>query len=292
MPKIIDLEQGTPEWKEWRRWKIGASMAPVIMGVSPFQTKMQLWESIVFGEDKEANFAMKRGTRMEEKARQWINNRKMIGSPYQPKCLQHDAIPWMIASMDGMALTWLSGVEIKEICEIKCPGAEAHLMALSGKVPDYYMPQLQHQMVVADLEEILYVSFDGEEGIEIVVPRDDEYITKQLMPQEAAFYQSLLDFAPPEMSDKDVEQIDDPEAIAVAFEYKRCLDKLAFLEKDAKNLKEKLISYAKHSRVSIGDLKLTKVIRKGSIQYDKIQELSRVDLEKYRKEPVVSWRIT
>jgi len=34
--KVVDLEQGTPQWLAWRRAGIGASEAPVIMGLSPW----------------------------------------------------------------------------------------------------------------------------------------------------------------------------------------------------------------------------------------------------------------
>ena len=30
--RFIDIEQGSPEWHELRKTKIGASMAPIIMG--------------------------------------------------------------------------------------------------------------------------------------------------------------------------------------------------------------------------------------------------------------------
>ncbi len=42
--KIIDLEQGTPEWLEWRKNGIGSSDIATIMGANPYQTPYQLWE--------------------------------------------------------------------------------------------------------------------------------------------------------------------------------------------------------------------------------------------------------
>ncbi len=37
------LIQNTPEWHAFRRKRIGASDAPVIMGISPWKTPYQLW---------------------------------------------------------------------------------------------------------------------------------------------------------------------------------------------------------------------------------------------------------
>ena len=45
---IVDLQQNTPEWLEFRRLRIGASDAPVIMEVSPYTTPYTLWERLSF----------------------------------------------------------------------------------------------------------------------------------------------------------------------------------------------------------------------------------------------------
>ena len=39
----IELTQNTPEWLEFRRKKIGASDAPIILEVSTWKTPYQLW---------------------------------------------------------------------------------------------------------------------------------------------------------------------------------------------------------------------------------------------------------
>jgi predicted phage-related endonuclease len=37
------MQQQTPEWLEFRKNKIGASDAPIIMETSPWKTPYQLW---------------------------------------------------------------------------------------------------------------------------------------------------------------------------------------------------------------------------------------------------------
>ncbi len=44
--RFVDLIQGTPEWHEFRRFKIGSSMAASIRGVG-FKTPLQLFEDII-----------------------------------------------------------------------------------------------------------------------------------------------------------------------------------------------------------------------------------------------------
>ena len=64
--------QGTPQWKEFRKWKIGSSSAASIRGVG-FKTPLQLFESIMEETETPINDAMRRGTNMEPIARAWLN---------------------------------------------------------------------------------------------------------------------------------------------------------------------------------------------------------------------------
>ena len=47
MPNVIDLVQGSPEWHSYRKNKLGASYAGIILGISPYMTPFQLWEQIL-----------------------------------------------------------------------------------------------------------------------------------------------------------------------------------------------------------------------------------------------------
>ena len=44
---IVDLVQRSDAWFEWRKTGITASMIPVIMGLSPYQTPYRLWAELV-----------------------------------------------------------------------------------------------------------------------------------------------------------------------------------------------------------------------------------------------------
>jgi putative phage-type endonuclease len=50
---VRGLRQGTDEWREWRRSKIGASDAPIIYGVSPFRSRIDLWAEKTGGQTEE-----------------------------------------------------------------------------------------------------------------------------------------------------------------------------------------------------------------------------------------------
>ena len=63
------------------------------------------------------------------------------------------------------------------------------------------------------------------------------------------------------------------------------------LEAEESRLRELLIQLAGSQNATGGGIKLTRSLRKGNIQYAQIPELRNVDLEKYRKEPMETWRL-
>jgi len=280
---IHDMEQRSQEWFDFREGKVGSSDAAAIMGVSPFKKKSEVWEQFAFSKNSNrSNKAMQRGISLEGEALKWANS-NIEGSHYTPKVLQKISAPKIIASLDGYQTEHSS---LPKILEIKCPGVQSHLEALGGNIPSYYFPQLQHQMMVAEEEVALYVSFDGKEGVCIKCYRDEEYI-KRLIDEEMAFLDSVERLEPP----KDVWQtIDDPRAKERAI---RFLELQKSIKAQTKELEE-IKGFFKKSLESpfslIGDLKVSKTERKGSIDYESIPELIGVNLEKYRKNPVEVWR--
>jgi putative phage-type endonuclease len=277
------LIQGTEAWKEWRKEKIGASDAPCIMGVG-FHTPYQLWEFKTGISEPVVNQAMSRGTIMEEEARQAFI--RETGIEVEPLVVVDPEYPLMIASLDGMSY------EGDLIVEIKCPGIEDHVKALSGEIPEKYYPQLQHQMEVTGLDEIRYYSWTSKSSKIILVKRDQNYIENKLMPKLIEFYDCMRFFTPPKQSDKDFIERSDTEWAKLSLAYQDIKARLEYYEKQEEILKEQLVLMA-NEKNSIGSgIKLSKVIRKGNVDYSKIPELQDVDLEVYRKEPIQSWRVT
>lgn len=284
--KIIDVEQNTPQWLDYRKGKIGASMAAAIMCVSPWKTPLQLFEEIVFEKSSPPNAAMIRGSDLEQCARDWFN-KTIGGDPFEPLVIESREYPWHLSSLD--CARFVEG-QI-EIAELKLAGGEDHLTAIEGRVPEKYYPQVQHQMFDAGVDFCYYVSFDGKNGVALRVERDEKYI-KKLISTEMAFFRSTIDFKPPEPTDRDRIAIDDPEEVVKAERYCEISRLIDELEIERADLKNALIENLKSPRVKIGHLEATKVVRKGTIAYDEIEVLQGIDLERYRKKPVVTWRLT
>jgi len=277
------LVQGSSEWLEWRKTKVGASDAPIIMDVSPWKTALQLWEEKVgIKSAPEESRAMLRGTDMEPEARKAFED--SVGIDMFPQVLTHPDYDWMIASLDGLSLDGTTAVEIK------CPGKKAHDIAKSGKVPDYYYPQLQHQLAVLGLPFIYYWSYDGSEGALVKVERDGQYIST-LIEHESSFVMCLKTETPPDPSFRDY--VEKPEwenglgddIIEAKAQLEAANDRL-------EQLKFRAIAEANGQSCRGGGISIRKSYAKSSINYSKIPELKDVDLEAYRGKPRERWTLS
>lgn len=275
--------QNTPEWNNLRKNKIGSSDAPIIMQSSPWKTPFQLWQEKLGLISNEVTSSMRRGMELEEKARETLSRK--LNLILIPKVIFHAQIQWMMASLDAC------DSEDKVIAEIKCPGKEDHSKTFEGLVPDKYYPQLQHQMEVAEVDKCYYFSFDGQEGNLVTVYRNDSYI-KKLLIKEKEFWQHLQEMIPPEFTDKDYELCQDPEWINLGEELKQIKNQMDDLKKLEEEKKRKLIEISNGKNMRGGGVKLTKILSKGRIDYDNIEMLKSIDLNKYRKPSVLSYRLS
>ena len=284
--KIITLIQGSPEWHVWRRTKITASMAGIIMGLSPFETPLALYNKILSGEEIPDNHHMRRGRETEPEARLWATER--TGNLYEPVCAESIETPWMGCSLDG----WCEFAETKAV-EIKCPDKSVEQFALLDEIPATHLAQMQHQMYVMGLDKMYYITYSkySQDGVIITVNRDDLFIQKMIDALNA-FRLRLINFDPPEPTDKDYIQIVDPEAIELAKNYDSICLTLKNLEYQKEEARKALIAKTGDKNCNIGNLRMTKTFSKGRVDYDKIEILKDMDLSPYRKPPIVSWRIS
>jgi putative phage-type endonuclease len=277
---IEDLEQGSLEWLKLRKTKITATDAAVIMGASHWKTSLQLYhEKLSEDNNTFRNEAMQRGIDLEPIARDLFEIK--TGHKMIPKVVVND---WTMASLDGIN-AW------DEILEIKCPGPKDHSIAVSGKIPDHYYPQLQHQMYVCNSEKAFYFSFDGADGVIVEVKRDDEYIEKMIA-EEFKFYMCLQQKTPPEPSENDYIERNDSLWEQCASKWKTLTETIKELEKEEEDLRKQLIFLSGESNTKGAGISLCQIVRKGNVDYAKIPELKNIDLDKYRKSSINSWRIT
>lgn len=277
------LVQGSQEWLEMRKNYIGASDAPVIMGVSPYKTEHKLWEEkLGISNETVDTFATRYGHAMEDPARKAYEEFTKV--LVVPEVVFHKEKKFMMASLDGLSLDGSIAVEIKNPCSAD------HEIAKNGEIPKKYFPQLQHQIAVLGVDMIHYFSYRSGDFALVEVKKCDRYID-QLYEAEEKFWDKVVSFEEPNLSDKDYFKIDDPEWNTISSEWKSINAQIKALEAKEKEYRKSMIDFANDRNVIGNGLTLTKITRKGNIDYGKISELKGIDLEKYRKSPTSSWRI-
>lgn len=286
--QLVKLIQGTASWLDWRRDHVTASMAPVILGVSPYQTPLELYNNIVNSVEQNQNPAMKMGSEREEEARLWIS--EQLGIDFYPCVLESEEFPWMGASMDGMSIDGQNAIEIKWNNE------KAHKLAKNTHVPDHHYPQLQHQMAVTGLDYVTYVSCWKDEKISFPCYRNQDYID-DMVDKELSFLNCIIKKTPPDLTEKDIcRDVPMIEKGAHDFdcmckEYIRVNEEIKALTEIKTNIQDYLKT--KHGAGCTVSYSLKKSVVRGSPDYKKYFEEHEDLLQFLTSKPdTESWRIT
>lgn len=160
--KIVDCEQGSPEWFAARLGKASASrMADITArtktgwGASRANYAAELVAERLTGAtaEKYSNDAMRWGTECEPQARAMYEF--MTGQDVkQVGVVLHPTIDMACASPDGL-------VGDKGLIEIKCPNTATHINTLKGvEIDGKYIKQMMWQMICTGREWCDFVSFD------------------------------------------------------------------------------------------------------------------------------------
>jgi putative phage-type endonuclease len=181
---VVELQQGSIQWHEWRHKGIGSSDASIIMGESKFKRPWELLqEKCGPYRDCPPNQAMARGIEDEPDARRQYAIR--TGRTVGPACLQSTRYEWLRASLDGFASTH------DAVVEIKC--GEKNYLGVSryGRIPPWHHCQLQHILAVTAFDCIDFFSYSRNcDRILLTEERDDAYIDR-LLNKELEFWNAV-----------------------------------------------------------------------------------------------------
>lgn len=262
--------QGSEDWLTWRRQGIGSSDAPVLMGVSPWQTLYGLYMDKVEGVNSfTGNWVTERGKRLEGFARDQYETLRGIKAP--PKTISDNEYPWMRASLDGFC------EKTQRLVEIKCPiGKDRH----ATEVPEKYWPQVQWQLMVSRREKLDFVIFGETEIIRIIEVVADPFYQDALREKALWFWnEHIQKRIPPEC---DEEKIEDAIFEAKVSEYHELGQHIGVLDKVRKQMGAIIGERLNKGTTLVGSYSVKILEVKGRVQYDEIPELEGVDLEKYR----------
>ena len=183
---IDDLEQGSSEWHAWRKGVIGASDAPKIMGENPWGSRSSLMdEKLGLVREFQGNARTREGNNFEGDARKSLSSKFKL--KLKPTIVQDSQEPFLAASLDAICSDYENLFEIKA-------GVKAYEHTkLNRSVPDYYVGQLQHMLMVTELDSLTYAVYRPEKPLlTLTIYRNESYI-KRLRKKEKEFVQELVD---------------------------------------------------------------------------------------------------
>jgi putative phage-type endonuclease len=284
MSTIVKLVQGSAEWHDHRRMHRNASETPIVLGVSPWTTPYQLWQQKLGLITPEINHAMLRGTELEPAARAAYE--RLTGLTMQPLVMVDGEYS---ASLDGLTLAGDRLVEIK--CPLKGRDSTLWQAVQQRRLPEFYAWQVQHQLMVtrADIADV-YV-FDGTEGVVFPVA-PDESAWPRIRAAWDAFAPYISEKQAPPLTDRDTRVRDDPEWLEAAARYVALRTAYDELSAKCDEAKTRLVGLASHAKEQGGSVFVTRVWKRGAIDYKCVPELEGVNLEKYRAPSREEYRVT
>jgi putative phage-type endonuclease len=166
---VVDqsLNQNTVAWRSARRRRVGGSDISVIMRISPYKTRYELWEEKTGRrevQDISRSPHVKRGVDAEPIARRMLERRHRV--TYSTPVIVHRRYDWAVASVDGLCPD--------HVLEIKTMSLEGHLNMRDGIVPEHYRMQLLWGLECSGKKKGIIASFRPEDGslYEVVIERD------------------------------------------------------------------------------------------------------------------------
>src|SRR6516225_1894663 len=175
-----------------RRSFIGGSDARIILS-NDEAALIRLWREKrgeLEAEDLSGNLLVQLGTATEELNRTWYERNTGQRVTAVQRRVKHSAIPWMVATLDGI----VEGTEAVFEAKFMLPWSFSEEAAA-----EKYMAQLQHNMwVTHSREAVLSIITGGGKWVEITVPMDPLYLTI-LVSAERKFWRCVQSGEPPHL---------------------------------------------------------------------------------------------
>jgi putative phage-type endonuclease len=188
------IPQRSEQWFELRKSRITGSMADTLLGTNRFQT----WDSVVAEKagcptEFKGNAATQHGIDNEDKAIR-LYEQATGRSVFELGLTEHPTIDILAHSPDGISLKKKESSDKTEdiepiLLEIKCPYSRE---IKKGKVPNYYMGQLQLGLFVFDLKKAHFVQYKAEPyTLDITIIERDEQWLERNMPLFVKFWDEV-----------------------------------------------------------------------------------------------------
>lgn len=279
--KIVEYDQGTKTWVEWRKGGIGASDIAAIMGVCPYKSALDIYNDKKGLSSPRINNSMKRGTAVEPEARRVFNRGRDWA--FEPMLCESDNESIYRASLDGY--THFS----RQILEIKIPKREVLDMARYGQIPIHYLYQIQWQLFVTEAVKAHYFCYNPEslESYTVEVYPDEKI---QIRLEEKAYdfwHNNVMMNRPPEEK-PDKKNVGDPSRDDMS-DMDSIRQKMKDLEEEFDKLKKRVLE-REGTEISLEcDKYILQRAERESVDYKQAALDAGVDLGKYKKPVTVYW---
>lgn len=192
MNELLTREQ----WLDERRSGIGGSDAAVVLGISPWKTRYQLFlEKRGELPQQPDTWLLRWGRAMEPELRQHYSNLTGREVFLAKGVVRHPVFPWMLCTPDGGIGSGSNG----RLLEIKISrSADGWGEPGTDDIHPTYLPQTQHNMMVTGYPvcDVLFAVY-GREPVLYEVPADPE-IHGMLHEAERTFWECVVDGVAPE----------------------------------------------------------------------------------------------
>jgi putative phage-type endonuclease len=265
------------EWHQWRSKGCGSSDIASILNISPWKSAHQLWKEktgIEKAVDISNQYQVQRGVVNEPKARAMFE--LISGKSFPAALAVHPEYEFMRVSLDGD--------DGETVLEIKCPGQKTIDEAKAGKVPDYYMCQVQYQMMCAQREKGIFFCYHPEkEEFASVEVLPDFYMQELIKSEVIKFWEKVQSKSWDD--DTDFAEVKDSEFGIAAKNWQVAKAELEAAKEKLELAEEKVLEFSKRHKKEVRGfgIKILKSEVKGSVDYAKIPQLKGLDLEQFRK---------
>lgn len=187
-------------WLTARHQGLGASDAPIILGLSRFKSPYSLYLE---------KLGLIEATSAESEAAEWglllegpiamrfqRETKRQVAVPEPFTIYQHDTIDWLNATLDR----WQVDAANQTLVPLELKTSNWALDAKwKEEAPLEYVVQVQHQLAVTGAAWASIAGLiGGQKFVWMDIPRDEEFI-KVLLEKEGEFWQRLIDRNPPDV---------------------------------------------------------------------------------------------
>lgn len=276
--KIIELEQKSPEWIEWRKSGIGSSDIATIMGANPYQTPYQLWEEKCGVRNAfDGNRFTEHGNLNEPYAREYLE--KVTSLKLKNICAESDVNPIYKVSLDAYCTS------NRHLYEIKCPFTSEKIFTLRDtmEIPEMWKCQILWQAVITNAKKAFLAVWDFNlaECFCIECKRDPE-LESRLFEEADKFWELVKSFTPPPLQKGDYIEVIDEELYSHLVEYKAQNDMEKAAASKKKELKTRIVEFGDDGSFKAYGFTITRSAPRKSYDVEKMRA-DGIEVDKYLK---------